>query len=265
MEDKSYMIKASKGFTLAELLIALALLGIIAAFTIPKVLNASTTQERAAKIRETVSTLEQAYYGQKMKNLIATGAGNGLFQNLNTVVNSAQSATGAVPAQTLPATHPCVVAATAQAGGLDLKLGYMVFQNGVVVTGLSSNTAAVAGAGGAFDSLQWDDASHDMTRNYAICIDYNGSAAPNTPGQDVFVGNFNQYGCFGPNAATVGCTAGGLPTAETIKDFNWGAVGVQSVLDDAGAIYGGATGIGDEAGPGGGLPTAIVGAILTGN
>jgi prepilin-type N-terminal cleavage/methylation domain-containing protein len=41
-----------KGFTLAELLIALALLGIIASFTIPKVLESSTNAKYKAMAKE---------------------------------------------------------------------------------------------------------------------------------------------------------------------------------------------------------------------
>ena len=49
------------GFTLAELLIALAILGVIAAFTIPKVLQANQSAKYNAAAKEVISTVAQAY------------------------------------------------------------------------------------------------------------------------------------------------------------------------------------------------------------
>src|SRR5688572_24614196 len=49
--------KCVKAFTLAELLIALAILGVIATFTIPKVLQAQGKEDRYSRAREVSSTL----------------------------------------------------------------------------------------------------------------------------------------------------------------------------------------------------------------
>ena len=51
-----------KGFTLSELLIALAILGLIATFTIPKILQSTQTQSRDAVLKETVATLSDILY-----------------------------------------------------------------------------------------------------------------------------------------------------------------------------------------------------------
>lgn len=50
-----------KGFTLAELLISLAILGVIATFTIPKVLTAQGSAEETAKFKEAMATISGAY------------------------------------------------------------------------------------------------------------------------------------------------------------------------------------------------------------
>lgn len=51
------LIRPNAGFTLSELLISLALIGLIATFTIPKVLTTLQDQQQKALIRETVATL----------------------------------------------------------------------------------------------------------------------------------------------------------------------------------------------------------------
>lgn len=48
-----------RAFTLAELLIALVILGVIATFTIPKVLTAQQNAQRAAVFREVIASLYQ--------------------------------------------------------------------------------------------------------------------------------------------------------------------------------------------------------------
>jgi prepilin-type N-terminal cleavage/methylation domain-containing protein len=57
--------KAQKGFTLAELLIALAILGVIATFTIPKILESSTNGKLVAIAKETASMISGAFTNYK--------------------------------------------------------------------------------------------------------------------------------------------------------------------------------------------------------
>ncbi len=60
------------GFTLAELLIALAILGIIATFTIPKVLQAQQDQKYNAMAKETMAAISEAYQMHKAKGLLSS-------------------------------------------------------------------------------------------------------------------------------------------------------------------------------------------------
>ena len=57
------MRQAATGFTLSELLIALAILGLIAAFTIPKVLQSTSSTAINAIAKEAASSISQAYDG----------------------------------------------------------------------------------------------------------------------------------------------------------------------------------------------------------
>ncbi len=65
----------SKGFTLAELLIALAILGVIATFTIPKVLQGTTSGQNTSIAREAYSTVSGAFSAYQLTNSIAATVG----------------------------------------------------------------------------------------------------------------------------------------------------------------------------------------------
>jgi prepilin-type N-terminal cleavage/methylation domain-containing protein len=64
--------KINVGFTLAELLIALALLGVVATFTIPKVLQSQQDQSYKAKAKEAAGSIAAAYSILKQNNLLTS-------------------------------------------------------------------------------------------------------------------------------------------------------------------------------------------------
>jgi prepilin-type N-terminal cleavage/methylation domain-containing protein len=204
-------MKKAQGFTLAELLIALALLGVIAAFTIPKLLNATKNQEAQAKIKETVATLEQGWYNARLQNSYVPGTT--LYNLYNRSLNYANASNLANNATNAPfnglAAHPC-------AG----MTGWIQFQNAVVVSGLETPGTALRALG--------SEVAGGMPTNYNICIDYNGKSMPNTVGSDVFVGVFNQAGAFNSTAVT----ADQMP--EAVRTFNWGnAPSVSDTVNNA--------------------------------
>lgn len=57
-----------RGFTLAELLIALAILGIIATFTIPKILSSQQNGKSKAILKETFAMVSSAYSTYRLNN-----------------------------------------------------------------------------------------------------------------------------------------------------------------------------------------------------
>ena len=75
------------GFTLAELLISLAILAIIATFTIPKVLQAQQDQRYNAMAKEGFGAISQAYNNYKSANTV-TGTERGV--NLTSYFNYVQ-------------------------------------------------------------------------------------------------------------------------------------------------------------------------------
>ena len=54
-------IKINKGFTLAEVLITLGVIGVVAAMTLPSVINKYKEQETVNKVKKFYSTMSQAY------------------------------------------------------------------------------------------------------------------------------------------------------------------------------------------------------------
>src|SRR5262249_44303219 len=73
-----------KGFTLAELLIALVILGVIATFTIPKVLVAQQDQKYDAIAKETAAMISGAYQVYQQNNTVTSTTS---FQDMTPYMN----------------------------------------------------------------------------------------------------------------------------------------------------------------------------------
>jgi prepilin-type N-terminal cleavage/methylation domain-containing protein len=80
-----------KGFTLAELLIALAILGEIATFTIPKILNAQQKSSYNSAAKEVAGTLAGAWTSYSMTNTVDANTQAGTLTPYFNYVNVATS------------------------------------------------------------------------------------------------------------------------------------------------------------------------------
>lgn len=67
----------NQGFTLAELLISLAILGVIATFTIPKILVTQQNQKHSAIVKEAASMVSGVYSAYKLQNIATSGTSFG--------------------------------------------------------------------------------------------------------------------------------------------------------------------------------------------
>lgn len=125
------------GFTLAELLIALAILGVIATFTIPKVLSAQQNSAYNAKAKEAAGIMAEAYQLYKLENGIST---NTRFADLTHYINYARADTDDTidDKQTL-ASLSCGIGA--YGGCLYLHNGGVILYTSDVIAGTSSTNA----------------------------------------------------------------------------------------------------------------------------
>ena len=70
---KEVDLKGFRGFTLAEVLIALVIIGVIAAMTIPTLINKTNKQEYVSRLTKTYSTLSQGLNSIWQNNGTAPG------------------------------------------------------------------------------------------------------------------------------------------------------------------------------------------------
>lgn len=103
------MIKHARGFTLAELLIALLLVGLIVSFTIPKVLQASGYTKYNAITKEMVGAISGAYMAYKQDNIVlATTKSTDLIPYLNYIKQDTSTAVVGFAYNTCSSADPCL-------------------------------------------------------------------------------------------------------------------------------------------------------------
>jgi prepilin-type N-terminal cleavage/methylation domain-containing protein len=112
----SIRTRLQAGFTLAELLIALAILGIIATFTIPKVLESSSSAKFTSIAKEAASMVSGSFTAYKLDNNLASTVTAGAFTQYLNYVRVDTAATQTAPADsaqtalaTCSATVVCLV------------------------------------------------------------------------------------------------------------------------------------------------------------
>ncbi len=105
--------KRNQGFTLAELLISLAILGVIATFTIPKILTSSANGQNTAIAKEVASMISAGFSTYTLNNGVANTVKPGdLTQYFNyvstTTSGTLSAATSGQALQTCSAVLPCM-------------------------------------------------------------------------------------------------------------------------------------------------------------
>lgn len=135
------------GFSLAELLIALALLGTITAFTIPKVLSVQTLEKKRTVLKETIASLADITYQASLEGGFTSNAASKAY--FKTHLNYVKIC------ETDPGAEGCWV------GGDASNADAYLLHNGAALYSINGGTAGES-----------------------IWIDWDGNAGLNTSGTD---------------------------------------------------------------------------------
>jgi len=236
MSIRPEMIKARSGFSMSDMLVSMAVFGLIAATSIPRILYATGAAQNSAKARDVISTLEQAWYTMKMQDQLC-GAGsctaNGdtsgslelydqIVGNYNTIsiINFVATGTTNGLNPTPPASVEAGVGGCNDAVNNPAKIaftGWIQFANGIVVSGLSN--------GGNNPISNFNAANSDY--NLLLCIDTAPSLKSHVAGTDIFFANFNPTGNFAGGTIAVPATVNHLTTSPGPynKNFYYGTSG----------------------------------------
>jgi prepilin-type N-terminal cleavage/methylation domain-containing protein len=141
------LVPGARGFTLSELLVSIAVLGFIATFTIPKVLQGFTTQREKAVLKETYASVTSLLVEATQTTTVNGSVASEWFEKRLQYV--------ALCPWNQPATLTCPILG----GSIDNWVSRLMLPNGAVV------------------SLPSNGPSGDMI-NFAI--DFNGKAPPNS-------------------------------------------------------------------------------------
>ncbi len=143
-------------FSMAELLLALLTIAVIATFTIPKILAANAATQRIAVFKETLATVHELIYtGYMSGGIRSAGRFSTYFSNNLNYIQRCQTPPNNCFAFTWAAIN--------NTGEYDYEL-----PNGAVISGVDNGTNAVSVDG--YDRM---------------FIDWNGLDGPNTEGDDV--------------------------------------------------------------------------------
>lgn len=178
-------------YTLAEVLIALVLLGVVAAFTIPKILQVNNLQRQKAVMKETVFAIGRVFYEGILTGQLTEATSSSYFlSRLNNTTSCDTSASAQGCWDNAKQGNP--------AHGEHNEPGY-ISATGAQVVGVNNFHLAQTGWPSNYGLLN------------AFIVDWNGPSGPNKVGDDqlyiIYCGeNFNKNCIF---SEVVGGTLGG--------------------------------------------------------
>lgn len=184
-------LSTKKGFTLAEVLITLGIIGVVAAMTIPTLMNATQSRETVTSLKKVFSTLSSAYLLAQQEN--------GPPETWDLTAHPENMLGYMAPY--LKVTKNCGTGPGCFPSGVNYK-----GLDGSPWSDLSSNTSIyklqlpdgmiIAGVPYSGDCTANGGTSTQL--NNALCggfdVDINGFKGPNTGGKDVFAFYLTKYG-----------------------------------------------------------------------
>lgn len=192
-----------KGFTLAEVLLTLTVVGIIASLTIPNLIISVQKQQFTAALKKTCSTLTQAGI------TLAQSHGGEISKDLSNYSYCMLTKSGVItwwpyncPYETLgdylSIAKSCGNGAAQGCWHEELEI---LSLDGLVIDEISSYNWASGTAGrsaviadGTLIRFQWFNDDPDQTHLFVFVVDVNGFKGPNTYGKDIFVLDMDKYG-----------------------------------------------------------------------
>lgn len=157
------------GFTLAELLISLAILGVIASFTIPKVIASQQNQKYNAIVKESASAMVGAYQQYAQQNTVSSTFS---LSQLTPYINYVALDTSA---STLDYYHTGTTAACNQGGS-----GCLILHNGAKIKYWATDTLNGTGSTNALpflvdpDGQVTDGTTNGPGKSVQFWLYYNG-------------------------------------------------------------------------------------------
>ena len=193
---------SSKGFTLAEVLLALAILGVIAVFTIPKVLISQQNSKKAAIMKEAISMMAQlTWEGTVTGELRPDTAADYYFSKINAVKACYDDPDG----------NSCWKTSQPAVGGtIESWQSAYILHNGAQIGGIQNSSAA---------NPYW-----------FFILDWNGEAGPNVEGDDQIMLGINfvdggapPYGYTGPSKKGTISPLDGYPVSQKMYEQLFGS------------------------------------------
>lgn len=182
------MHKSFNGFTLAEVLITLVIIGVIAAMTIPSLINKTNEQEIVVAVKKAYSILGQAYLkivaenGEISPSLSKNDLGELFAKQLNAQKICGTSLDGDCFATDNDGMYKCF-------NGTD----YLRFNKTVgYKMSLSDGMAIAVWANGEYQDYGESEALKNVLGD--LVVDVNGHKGPNTYGKDTFKFWITKYG-----------------------------------------------------------------------
>ena len=182
---------AKSGFTLAEVLITLGIIGIVAAMTMPVILENTKKQTTVAHLKKFYTTMNQA--------LRRSEADNGEYKHWETAYDL--GAENYFNKYWKPYIQILKICDTYSECGYS-KSNPFIYPNGriydIAVVSPSARTTFILADGTTIINFAWTGGSDIISASSSIFVDINGYKPPNVAGHDLFLFERKENGMINP-------------------------------------------------------------------